>query len=183
MATLTGGDRRGPLVLNMIAAAAVALATIWRRRSPLGFLIAVGALTVISSWWLTSLSNAPVTGAYVALVPSYTVAAWEERRKAGLGLALVLVGALIVNHGTPGDLAGAVLAVSAAWAAGRAIRARRLLNAELGAHVRATRVRAGGSREACRRRRAHPDRARAARGRRAQRGGDGDPGPGRPRAG
>ena len=73
-----------------------------------------------------------MTGAYVALVPSYTVAAWEERRKAGLGLALVLVGALIVNHGTPGDLAGAVLAVSAAWAAGRAIRARRLLNAELG---------------------------------------------------
>ncbi len=132
LATVAGGHGRGPLVLNMIAVAAVALATIWRRRSPLGFLIAVGALTVISSWWLTSLSNAPLTGAYVALVPSYTVAAWEERRKAGLGLALVLVGALIVTHGTPGDLAGAVFALSAAWAAGRAMRARRLLNAELG---------------------------------------------------
>ena len=35
---LTGGHRHGPLALNMLAVAAVALAAVWRRRSPLLFL-------------------------------------------------------------------------------------------------------------------------------------------------
>ncbi len=131
IATVTGGHRRGPLVLNLIAAAIVAMATIWRRRVPLLFLILVGTVALASGRLLTSLSNAPLTGAYVALVPAYTVAAWEGLRKAVLGLVVVVCGTVIVNFGSAGELAGAVLAVSGAWAAGRAIRERRLMNAEL----------------------------------------------------
>ena len=39
---LIGGHRHGPLALNMLAVAAVALAAVWRRRSPLWFLLVVG---------------------------------------------------------------------------------------------------------------------------------------------
>ena len=40
---LIGERRHGPIALNMLAVAAVALAAVWRRRSPLWFVLVVGA--------------------------------------------------------------------------------------------------------------------------------------------
>jgi signal transduction histidine kinase len=135
LAVLTGSHRRGPLVLNMIVVAGLALAALWRRRLPWLFLIVVGALAAVLNRYFISLKNSPLIGAYVVLVPTYTVAAWADRGKAVLGLAIFVGGAalgeLSMHGGKVGDFAGAAFTLSAAWAAGRAIRARRLLNSEL----------------------------------------------------
>jgi signal transduction histidine kinase len=72
-----------------------------------------------------------VTSAYVVLVPAYTVAAYEDRRHAVYGLALVVCGAVIFDYRSAGDLSGAAFAVIAAWGAGRAIRGHRMLTARL----------------------------------------------------
>jgi signal transduction histidine kinase len=113
----------------------MALISIWRRRSPLLFLAIVGALAVVMNYALTSLDSLVLTAAYVLLVPAYAVGAWEKRPKAVLGLAIFLVGSaisvLVVRHETVGDFAGGALLVCAAWAAGRAIRSRRVLTSEL----------------------------------------------------
>jgi signal transduction histidine kinase len=132
---LTGDHRHGPLTLNMLAVAAMALAAVWRRRSPLRFLAVVGALVVVMNAFLTTLDHTPLLAAYFLLVPAYTVAAWQTLRNAVLGLAFLLVGAavseLIAHHQPVGHLAGAAFTISAAWAAGRAIRGRRSLTSEL----------------------------------------------------
>lgn len=135
IAVLTSSHRHGPLVLNMAAVAAMALAAIWRRRSPLVFLIVVGTLATVMNRYFTSLSHLPLTGPAIYLIPPYTAAAWEDRRKAVIGLGIFVGGAaageLIAGHGTAGDFVGAALTITAAWAAGRAIRARRVVTSEL----------------------------------------------------
>jgi signal transduction histidine kinase len=132
---LTGSHLRGPLVLNLIVVAAMALAAIWRRRSPLLFLIIVAALAGVMNQALTSLDSLGLTAAYVLLVPAYAVGAWEKRPKAVLGLAIFFGGSainvLVVQHRTVGYFAGGAFLVCAAWAAGRAIRSRRVLTSEL----------------------------------------------------
>ena len=131
---LSSSHRRGPLILNVIAVAIIALAAIWRRRSPLLFLIAVAVLASLMNAYLISVKNFPLIGAYFALVPTYTVAAWEERRKATLGLAIFVGGTAasdLIHHQAAGNFAGAAFVMCAAWAAGRAIRARRVLTSEL----------------------------------------------------
>jgi hypothetical protein len=82
------------------------------------------------------------------------------------------VSELIARHRLVGNFASAAFMISAAWATGQAIRARRLLTTELrrtSARLAAEREHraAGGSR------RAFTDRARAARGRGTERRGDG----------
>jgi signal transduction histidine kinase len=132
---LTGEHRHGPLALNMLAVAAVALAAIWRRRSPVWFVLVVGALAAVMNASLTTLDHSPLLAAYFLLVPAYTAAAWLDRRPAVLALAFLLGGTaisdLIADHQPVGNLAGAAFAISAAWAAGRAIRARRALTSKL----------------------------------------------------
>jgi len=132
---LAGGHRHGPLSLNMLVIAAIALAALWRRRSPWGFLLVVGALAAVTNASLTPLDHSPLLAAYFLLVPAYTVAAWQARREAVFGLAFLLASAaisdLIAQHQPVGNLVGAGFTVSAAWAAGRAIRAHRSLAAEL----------------------------------------------------
>jgi signal transduction histidine kinase len=132
---LTGGHRHGPLALNMLAVAAVALAAVWRRRSPLWFLGLVGALVAVMNAFLTTLDHSPLLAAYLLLVPAYTVAAWLGLRQAVLALAFLLgstaISELIAHHQPVGNLAGAAFTISAAWAAGRAIRARRALTSDL----------------------------------------------------
>lgn len=135
IAVLTSSHRSGPLVLNMIVVAAVALTAVWRRRSPLLFLVVVGALVTALDAGLTSVSDLPLVGIYIALIPTYTVAAWEQRRKALIGLAIFIgasaINMLILTSGTFGDFLGATFTMSAAWAVGRAIRARHTMTSEL----------------------------------------------------
>ncbi len=132
---LTAEHRRGPPALNMLAVGAVALAAVWRRRFPLCFVFVLGAVAAVMNAYLTTLDHAPLLAAYFLLVPAYTVAAWQTRRNAVLALAFLLgataVSELIAHHQPVGNLAGAVFTISAAWAAGRAIRARRSLTSEL----------------------------------------------------
>ncbi|HEX2702362.1 MAG TPA: histidine kinase, partial [Solirubrobacteraceae bacterium] len=135
IAVLTGSHHRGPLALNLIVVAGMTLVAIWRRRSPLLFLVIVGALASVLNDALTSLDNLALVAAYVLLVPAYAVGAWEKRPKAVLGLAIFFSGSainvLVVRHQTVGDFAGGAFLVCAAWAAGRAIRSGRVLTAEL----------------------------------------------------
>ncbi len=132
---LADSDRHGPLALNMVAVAAVTLAAVWRRRSPPWFLVVVGALAVVMNVYLTTLDHAPLLAAYFLLVPAYTVAAYLDAAEALLGLGFLLgiatISDLIAHHQPLGNLAGAAFTISAAWVAGRAIRARRALTAEL----------------------------------------------------
>jgi signal transduction histidine kinase len=132
---LSASDRRGPLWLNVALALGLALATLGRRRSPLLFLVVVAALGTVMNTYLTELKNLPLIGAYFALVPAYTVAAWAEQREAVAGLALLLGGAaaseLTTQRGRAGDFIGAAFTVIAAWAAGRALRSYRRLTTEL----------------------------------------------------
>ncbi len=125
---LSSGHRRGPLFANVLVLAAMASALLWRRRAPLWFLVAVGALVTLLSATLTSLQYLPLAGIYITLVPTYTVAAWAQRRRAVLGLAIFICGTaanILISHQTIGDFAGAAFTVTAAWTAGYAIRARR----------------------------------------------------------
>ena len=130
----TNPARSGPWVLNAAAVAAMALAAIWRRRTPLLFLAVVAGLSVTLSGGLTSLDRSSVTGLYSLVVPLFTVAAWQGRRNAALGLTLWIAGAstlAALRPGAFGGFAGALGAGIVVWAAGRALRAQRLLTVEL----------------------------------------------------
>jgi signal transduction histidine kinase len=132
---LAAAHRRGPLALDLTVAAAIAIAAVWRRRFPLAFLVVVGVLGSVMNAYLVELKSSPVIGAYFVLVPSYAVGAWARGREAAFGLAFLLGGAavseLITQRGQAGDFAGAVFTVTAAWAAGRAVRSYRVLTSEL----------------------------------------------------
>jgi signal transduction histidine kinase len=131
---VTSSYRRGALVLNLLALAALALVITWRRRRPLLFLLASGAIVDALSGGLTSLHSLTVAGSYTVLVLPYTVAAWEDRRRAAAGLAIWICGAAldgILGQGSAFDFLGATLSGTAVWAVGRAIRSRRALIAEL----------------------------------------------------
>ena len=134
-AVLSAHHRRGPLVLNVLGVAAIALAAVWRRRFPFIFLVVVGLLGSVMNTYLIEFKDSPLIGAYFVVVPAYTVAAWGEDWEAFAGLALFIAGAavsqLITQRGQAGDFAGAAFTVCAAWAAGRAIRSYRRLTAGL----------------------------------------------------
>jgi signal transduction histidine kinase len=130
----TSTARTGPWALDAAAVAAMALAAGWRRRSPLVFMAVVGALAVPLSGGLTSLERSTITGLYTLAVPLFTVAAWQPRTRAVLGLGLWTAGAgvvAVVHHGSGAGLTGAVAMGVVVWAAGRAWRAQRTLNADL----------------------------------------------------
>ena len=157
----------------------MALACIWRRRQPLWFLIAVVALVFPLSSNLAPASSL-LTAVYVGLLPAYAVAAWEDRQRALLGLAILVlasaVGELLIRQIGAANYAPSLFTICAAWAAGRAIRARRAMDADASADDVPAGGRARRSRAAGGCRRALADRARPARSRRAQRRGDGRPG-------
>ena len=131
---LTSNHTKGPLSLNLLAVAAMALAGLWRRRTPLLFLIIVGLLDIALSNGLTSGHYATITGIYGVLIPTYALGAWAKRSHALTGLALWALGATtigITQHSALSGLAGPLLAAGAAFAVGWAIRAQRELSANL----------------------------------------------------
>ncbi len=136
IAILTSNHVRGPIALNALAVSGFAIAALWRRRYPLMFVVAVGAIAGIMSVALTPPRGSAIATAWWLLVPPYTVASWANRFRAVLGLGLVLglsVAAHLASHtGTPADLAGAAVITGAAWGLGRAMRARRTKNMGLG---------------------------------------------------
>jgi signal transduction histidine kinase len=130
----TSSARRGPWLLNAAAVAAMALAAGRRRQYPLLFLAVVGAMAVVLSGGLTSLDRSTITGLYSLAVPLFTVAAWEPRTQATMGLTLWAAGAssvAVVHSAAAGGLAGALVMGIVVWTAGRLWRAQLLLNADL----------------------------------------------------
>ena len=131
---LTSKQLHGPVGLNVVVMAGVVLPVLWRRRWPLAFAAVVMGLTVILVGTLTEL-NSILFPMYVLFVPAYTVAAYEGRTRAQVGLAICVVGSVLVNmvskHSSAGDYAFTFGLVGAAWATGRAMRTHRELAEEL----------------------------------------------------
>lgn len=132
---ITTHTHRGPLALNILVAAAIAIATVWRRSAPLASASAVMALGLVMAAWLTN-PTTHVVPLYLLFVPAYTVAAYEPRNRAVIGLAVCVAGPWgmsAATHATASDWAFTAGMSGGAWAVGRGLRARRLLNAELAA--------------------------------------------------
>ena len=123
----------GPFVLNALVVAGLAGAALLRRRAPLTFTAVSLLLAIVSTIWLTDVAKVQWS-LYLLIVPAYTVAAYTDLRPALLGLAMALVAPTIVDA-LQSDFLGNVsftLPLSiASWSAGRAMRHRRQLTAEL----------------------------------------------------
>jgi len=134
-ALLTASDRRGPLAVNMIVVAAMALAAVRRRRWPVLFVAASWVFLAVMSHVLTPMTNQALPKSYFFVVPTYTLGAWTNRRTAVIGIAVLfgvsLLGELTSHSSPVADWAGVMFAFGGGWAAGRAIRAIRMLSAEL----------------------------------------------------
>ena len=132
---IASGHRHGPFVLNVIVVAGLAVAVVWRRRSPFLFAVVVGALAAVMHTFLVPIQDLPLIAAYFLIVVPYTLAAWADRRRAWIGLLLLLGGmalsAVAAGHSDFWDVGGAVLILIAAWCSGRFIQTRRMVNSEL----------------------------------------------------
>lgn len=134
----TLGVRHGSVALGALLVGAMALAAFWRRRAPLAFVAVVLALGSVLVWLWNSnnaAGNATVTPVYVLVFVPYAAARESSHRAAIVALAAVLIGGVGVNVATATPSAasyiGTAAATAAAWAAGRWLRARGLLNDEL----------------------------------------------------
>jgi signal transduction histidine kinase len=132
---VTVRHQTGPLVLNVLGAAAITVPLVWRRRAPLAYACLTMGLAVLITATLTNL-NTPVVPGFLLIIAAYTVAAHEPQTRAFIGLAVCLGTPLALIAVTPPRTVShspvplGALAVS--WAVGRAVRARRLLDEELG---------------------------------------------------
>jgi signal transduction histidine kinase len=136
---VTARHHSGALVLNVLGAAAISLALIWRRRAPLVYACLTMGLAVLMSATLTDLTTLNVS-AFVLLIPAYTVAAYEPQTRALIGLAVCLAApsAIVAMSPHTSNYAFPIGVSAVSWAVGRALRGRRLLNEELGR--KATRI-------------------------------------------
>jgi len=138
-AVLTTSAQLLPVVLGTLTVAGLASAAIWRRRFPLVFLLAVQALTVIAVVFHLPAQGSAIVGAFVLLVPTYSVAAWASGSRALLGLiltvGLALANQLRLHSGSLADVVGAGFVAAGAWGVGSVMRARRERNSRLGAGV------------------------------------------------
>ena len=119
----------GASVLALLTGAALAVPLIWRRRAPLAVLAGVLAGT-------SSLSVVEPDGEWVApfaavLIALYSVAAHDDRRRAGIGLGAVLLffasGTVLDNLLDPGrrpigDLVYMSVLNTSAWGIGRVVQ-------------------------------------------------------------
>ena len=86
---LTSKHRSGPIVLNVLAAAAITVPLVWRRRAPLAYVCLSVGLAVLMTATLTDLTALVVPG-LLSIIAAYTVAAYERRTRALIGLAVCL---------------------------------------------------------------------------------------------
>jgi signal transduction histidine kinase len=129
------GDRRGPLALNLVLVAGMALVLPWWRRFPLLFLVAVNLMALPVSDGLASISNPTVVSTYVFTVPLWAVAYWSASPAAVTGLALTAAfdaGEGLYWHLGASSIGFNVLLTVVLWIAGRAVRRQRLMAADLG---------------------------------------------------
>jgi len=133
---LTSRHRSGPLVLNVLGAAAITVPLVWRRRAPLAYTCLTMGLAVLMTATLTDLTALGIPQ-FVLIIAAYTVAAHEPQTRALIGLAVCLaavwgLGAMSSRYTSLGQYAFVTGGFALFWAVGRAVRARRLLDEELG---------------------------------------------------
>ncbi len=128
------GDRRGPLALNLVLAAGMALVLPWWRRFPLLFLVAVNLMALPLSNGLASIDNPTVISTYVFTVPLWAVAYWSAAPAAVTGLALTVAfdtGTGLYWHLGASSIVPNVVLTVVLWIAGRAVRRQRLMAADV----------------------------------------------------
>ncbi len=127
-------DRGQPLALNVALAACMALPLIWRRRSPLWFLVAVNLLALPISNAVASDKDLFLVGTYVFALPVWAVAAWSASGAAAVGLVLAAgfdLGECLYWHVGGISIAANLLLTGLLWIAGRGVRSQRLLATDL----------------------------------------------------
>jgi signal transduction histidine kinase len=132
---VTVRHQTGPLVLNVLGAAAITVPLVWRRRAPLAYACLTMGLAVLITATLTNLA-APVVPGFLLIIAAYTVAAYEPRTRAVIGLAVCLAAVwglfAVTPHHSVSHSPVPIGTLALSWAVGRAVRARRLLDEELG---------------------------------------------------
>jgi signal transduction histidine kinase len=123
-------ERRGPLILELVAVALIPAAAIWRRQVPLLLMGVVAALSLPMVWTPTP------TGLYALLVPPYTVGAWGGGRQAAVGIAMwaaaeTFSGRVTRGDGSIGDILSPIAISAIALATGLAMRRYRARAGEL----------------------------------------------------
>jgi signal transduction histidine kinase len=117
----------GPRGVALALGTPMCAALLWRRRAPLACAVAVAAL--LSAWCLVDPPAGTLGAWLVSLVAIYSVAQVREAWRAALGATLVLGATLLAVGLAPrvsfGDFAFITVFAACAWAAGRAMLARR----------------------------------------------------------
>jgi signal transduction histidine kinase len=148
---LVGGDPHASLLPHALIVAVIGSAAFWRRRAPLTFVaVVLAGASVLVAAESSSTNSVGIAPMYVLIVLPYTAARECSRWRALVGLTLLLAWGFASTAATQPSAAhyiGTAALTSAAWGAGRWLRARRLLNDELARNVerisaeRASRVR------------------------------------------
>jgi signal transduction histidine kinase len=131
------GNLAGPRWIISVGYFAVGALVAVRRIWPLGAIVAAFGITTVQV--LAAGASEGLGGFVPVVILTYSVAAYEDRRRALVGLALVLAGLVLHEAFDPLNrdmlnLAGAIpfdLAAVAAWLGGAYMRTRRLYVAEL----------------------------------------------------
>ena len=128
------GHHHWPLAAVVVVVAAMTVPLAWRRVAPLTSAgIVLVSMVVLIGVGLSDVHNVNSPQLLLFIAP-YSVAAYSDRGRAFLGLAawVVALGALTaVTTGGSGSFIFLVAACTGSWTAGRILRARRALAAEL----------------------------------------------------
>ena len=136
-----GSHREGPLLLNALVLAGVFGPIAWRRRAPLAAVLVFFGASAVQSGLLSTLTELGAIFAPLTLVP-YGAGSRADGARAWLGLATTLATVALIDvlsgAVSAGDFIFPGLVVGGSWAAGRVVRQRARLAAEL--HEQAVRA-------------------------------------------
>jgi signal transduction histidine kinase len=130
---VSSGEYRGPAWMSLVGCATCTLPWIWRVRAPLAFAVLASASAIVLAALLGS-RDTSVLPVYATLVPAYAVAAHADRGRARVGLLVCLAGVITLAVLGPPTAVGYAVGIAlcvASWIAGREMRDRRMLAAEL----------------------------------------------------
>ncbi len=133
---LTDRRHHGSIVVDAALLVALTLPVAWRRRWPLASALAVVAVVCVLAATAAGRLELQVPQ-FALFLPPYAVAAYAPRRRALMGLALLLLGVGVhnlVSSGPSNGASGWVFSLgmcSGSWAIARAVRGRRKLAAQL----------------------------------------------------
>jgi signal transduction histidine kinase len=131
----TSSHRVGPVWLNVVVVAGMAVSALFRRRAPVTFLVLVSVLSTLLVHGLASRAYATLTGLYVVTVGPYAVGSWCPRRRATIMMGVWAVAATLVGLTQHADLAGIIgplMAAGVCAGLGALMRSQRQLRERLG---------------------------------------------------